>query len=341
MSKKTIFVIGAGASAEANLPTGDKLKGQISDLLDYKFDFNKLEKGDYYIYQALKEICKNPSGGAINSYIKAAQHISEALPLAISIDNFIDAHRENDKIATCGKLAIVKSILKAEKESSLYFEYTDRPSKLDFTTLEGSWYIPFFKLLTENCSKDQLKKRLADVTLIIFNYDRCVEHFLVNALENYYKIEAKEATEIVSSIEIYHPYGSVGSLPKYNNEIGGTDFGAEVTSSNLVNLADGIKTFTESTTIKETFNIKKSMQQATKLVYVGFAFHKLNMELITPNSKSMNTPRCFATTFEISDSDKIVISKQIEGQYNGDFNPNLANLKCGKFFTDFWRSLSF
>jgi hypothetical protein len=33
MSMKTVFVIGAGASKEANLPTGSELKVQIANLL--------------------------------------------------------------------------------------------------------------------------------------------------------------------------------------------------------------------------------------------------------------------------------------------------------------------
>lgn len=342
MSKKTVFVIGAGASAEAGLPTGDTLKDQISKLLYFKFDFHRLTTGDYHILEALKEISNDSDNtDDVNSYLNEARHISEALPLAISIDNFIDAHRDNTKIATCGKLAIVRSILDAERKSSLYFEYTGRSSNLDLTKIKNTWYIPFFKLLTENCTKDQLKKRLADVTLIIFNYDRCVEHFLINAIESYYKIKPSEAAEIVSCINILHPYGKVGNLPNLSSDSNTTHFGTEPHPTQLVQLMKGIKTFTESTEVGETLKIKTSIAEANKLVYVGFAFHKLNMELISPTSRTGKKPQCYATTYAISESDKVVISQQIRAQAGTVSEPKLANLKCGDFFNDFWRSLSF
>jgi len=40
VSKKTTYVIGAGASKEANLPEGSELKDKIARLLDIKHDFH-------------------------------------------------------------------------------------------------------------------------------------------------------------------------------------------------------------------------------------------------------------------------------------------------------------
>ena len=127
MGKKTVFVVGAGASKEAKLPTGHELKEDISRLLDMRFDWNDQKSGDYVIAEALRRHVKQPDGsGDINPYLHEAWHIRDALLQAISIDNFIDAHRKNEKIALCGKLAIVKSILHAESRSLLYFKKTSR-----------------------------------------------------------------------------------------------------------------------------------------------------------------------------------------------------------------------
>ncbi|WP_428357229.1 hypothetical protein [Methyloprofundus sp.] len=132
MDINTVFVIGAGAGAskEANLPTGRELKDKISRLLDIRFDFHQQEHGDYQIVNALRELVKGEDGknGDINPYIHEAWHIRDALPQAISIDNFIDSQRGNEKIAICGKLAIVRSILDAEKNSILFFEKHGRES---------------------------------------------------------------------------------------------------------------------------------------------------------------------------------------------------------------------
>ena len=54
----TVLVVGAGASCEAGLPSGDKLKEHIARLLNFKFDnfgAGPLQ-GDSRIYHALKTI---------------------------------------------------------------------------------------------------------------------------------------------------------------------------------------------------------------------------------------------------------------------------------------------
>lgn len=53
-NKNTVFVIGAGASKEANLPTGYELKNIISDLLDMRFDWDKQTSGDNLIKEAIE-----------------------------------------------------------------------------------------------------------------------------------------------------------------------------------------------------------------------------------------------------------------------------------------------
>lgn len=344
----TVFVIGSGASKEARLPTGFELKSKISQLLDIRFDLvGRPESGDLDIIGALSILVKQPDGrsGDINQYLSEAWHIRDALPQAISIDNFIDAHRDNDKIAICGKLAIVKSILESEKRSLLYFERLQRDSTLNFDSLEKTWYIPFFQLLTENCGKNDLMERFKSITLIIFNYDRCIEHFLYFALQNYYKISGEESARLVKTINIYHPYGDVGSLPwiDHNEAIG---FGDIPPCKQLLDLAHKIKTFTEGTDPEssEILEIRKHIASANKLVFMGFAFHKLNIQLISPeklkNVESLNV-KCFATTYEFSDSDKEVIEEQIWGLYGKEIKVRMVNKKCHDFFTEFWRSLAF
>jgi hypothetical protein len=344
MSKKTVFVIGAGASKEANLPTGMELKDIIADLLNMKWEFQTQISGDRVISQSLRNLIKSQNGTneELNAYIHEGWHINKALPLAISIDNFIDAHRGNEKIALCGKLAIVRSILEAEKNSSLFFKDDRNDSNIDITQLKDAWYLPFFQLLTESCRVEDLKERLTNITLIIFNYDRCVEHFLLNTLRSYYKISMQDAAEIVRCINIYHPYGSVGSLPALDYNANTTEFGSTPTPDLLLQLANDIKTFTEGTNPEssEILEIKRHMGEAERLVYIGFAFHKLNMQLITPDNIT-SIPKCFSTTLWISDNDKSVISDQINKQYSKVVESNMANLKCGPFFNEFWRSLSF
>jgi hypothetical protein len=343
MSENTVFVIGAGASEEAKLPTGDELKIRIAKLLDIRFDTwgEKLEHGDRLILEALKLHARQRNVRSLTKYLHAAHHIRDALPMAISIDNFIDAHRENDKIALCGKLAIVRSILDAEKRSLLYFEESKIESNIGFSSLKSTWYISFFKLLTENCRKNDLQERFESITLTIFNYDRCIEHFIYYALQKYYEFSKTEAAELLKSINIYHPYGDVGRLNS-----GVVRFGIVPSSEQLLGLSQKIKTFTEGTDpdSSEILEIRNHMGMANRVVFLGFAFHKLNMQLITPvtnDDKVKSDVKCFATTFKVSDNDKEIVERQIKDLYHGNVRVSMANKKCSDFFNEFWRSLSF
>lgn len=347
MIKNTIFIVGAGASQEARLPTGNELKVEISRLLDMRFDtVDKQESGDRDIMNALRIHIKRSDRRdlGINSYIDEALHIRDALPQAISIDNFIDTHRDNEKIALCGKLAIVRSILNAEKKSLLYFKKLRIDSNINFGSLEGTWYIPLFQLITENCNKSELKERFSSITFIIFNYDRCIEHFMYYALQNYYRISEAEAAELIKNIKIYHPYGDVGALP-WGNQEGATEFGDELRAEQILELSRNIKTFTESSDPEssEILEIRKQMSIADRIVFLGFAFHKLNTQLIAPENNDIIKYKGidgFATTFNISDSDKRIIDVQIK-QIFPQIILNMANLSCNEFFKYYRRSLSF
>ena len=360
---KTVYVIGAGASKEAGLPTGEELKERISELLDIKFGrFGTLENGDEKFFEALKKHAIKTTGNKskLKSFVDTARHIRDGLPLAISIDNFIDTHRDNKKIALCGKLAIVRSILEAEKDSGLYFNkelngYIATNQTINFDAISDTWYISFFKLLTENCEKNELCDRFKDISLIIFNYDRCIEHFLYNALQLYYGIGESEAAELVKSINIYHPYGSVGTL-SWLHENGNIEFGSELSPEKLLELAQEIKTFTEGTdpNSSEISEIKLNMAYAQRLVFLGFAFHKLNMELIKPKQELENgrwhnieCPRnrasCFATAYGFSNSDQKVISSLISTLYPSftPIAPQISSSTCGTFLKEFSKSLAF
>jgi len=95
----TVFVIGAGASCEVGLPVGEELKGKISQLLNIQYDNfrTKMKSGDHTIQQAL---CKT------NNYHRlalAALRIKDALPLAISIDNFMPRQKNTWVVFGTGK----------------------------------------------------------------------------------------------------------------------------------------------------------------------------------------------------------------------------------------------
>ena len=191
---KTVFIVGAGASQEAGLPTGAQLKKAIANKLNITYkvgvDPTSPDTGDGAIAWALVEHVRSTGTGDINPYLFEAWKIRDAMPQAISIDNYIDAHSTNSGLVLCGKLGIVQAIMEAERKSKLFID--DRPgtiSKFNHDRVIDTWYLKFFQLLTENVRRDDAHTVFDNLSFVIFNYDRCVEHYLYHALQNYCSIE--------------------------------------------------------------------------------------------------------------------------------------------------------
>ncbi len=344
-SKKLTLIVGAGASKELDLPVGSELKHKISALLDIRFDFNQQKSGDYQIRRALESAVRQTDDRAgINPHLHAAWRIRDAMPQAISIDNFIDNHQGDEKIELCGKLAIVKSILDAEKSSKIYVDPSNNRNGINYVNTEACWLNPFTRLLTENCRADQLEERLKSVAFVIFNYDRCIEHYLYYALQNYYKLSDARVAELLNGTHFYHPYGSIGSLP-WQGQRNVAAFGEDLYPDSLLDNARQIKTFTEGTDPEssEVCAIRDAVATSDNLLFLGFAFHKLNMQLISPEATVMDdiSQKCaFATAFGLSKSDCNAISEEI-CKMRGSPKTEIRNdLTCSAIFSEYTRGIS-
>lgn len=344
IKNKTLLVLGAGASAEANFPDGAKLKREIADLLNLNYNGIDSTTGDRLILQSIISHARSNKTADLTPYLEAASSIRDGMPQARSIDSYIDHHNENKYVELCGKLAIVRAILRAEQHSWLYVNPANFKSKPNFSSLEQTWFNTFFQIVAEGCRAPALRERLSSMALVIFNYDRCVEQFIYYSLINYYKIPAPDAADLVNSIEIYHPYGTVGHLPWQK---GGptVPFGADLNANDLLIAAEKILTFTEGTDAKssEILAIREKVQESTFFIFLGFAFHKLNMDLLfhRPRQPHSST-KCYATAYSFSDSDKLVVSKKLSnlvGVPHRELNIR-SDLKCNEFLHAYFRSLS-
>lgn len=341
--KKTVFVLGAGASYEFNLPVGDMLKLTIAKLFNFKFDFGNLRSGDEIIAQALHVHASQKGTRDINPAIRAAREVANALPLALSIDNYLHIHNEDEYVKLVGKLAIVRAILSAESKSSLVMK--QEATDMDFGKLNGTWLIRLVQILTEQCSLEGLKDRLSALTFVIFNYDRCLEHFLVNAFATVYRIPIEHAAELVGCISIFHPYGIVGNLPWMKNVEGEfIEYGGTPRGENLLKLSSEIKTFTEGMddARSDFTDIRTAVQAADRFVFLGYAYHPLNMRVLLGDSpKSKLTRRVFATAYGMSDSDTKMVRDSLDNSLNAPSAAVRNDLTCYKLFHEYSKTLGF
>lgn len=295
---ETVFVIGAGASFELGLPLGTQLREQISEKVDIRYNLSRPISGDYQINEHLREIARENGDPSINGLLHKCWLMRDALPGAISIDNLIDAHRSDVEFAEIAKMAIAKSILQAERRSKLFVN-RQNGDEFNLRQVDGTYLIPLLQLLTENVSAEGVENLFSDASFIIFNYDRCLEFFLPNALSAYYGLNLPDATAIVDRARIIHPYGTVGDLGQ-GTSLATAGFGAGET--NIRHIAKGIRTFSEGLaddTIGE--NIRSLVGDADQVVFLGFAFHPMNMEIIDPKG-SVLMQKLFGTTIGLSEA---------------------------------------
>lgn len=343
---KAVIVVGAGASAEVGLPVGAKLKSDIADRLNIKFpDGYRQVGGDKNIYQAYELLSRTSSGaGDANRYRAVGVKISDSLPLAISIDNYLEAHAGNEDVELCSKLAIVQSILHAERRSSLYFDHRmGRSLDTSKGELQSTWYMAFLKSLTESVAAGQFQSIFSNVSFVIFNYDRCVEVFLHAALRRYFDKSESEVEAVLNGVNFFHPYGVVGRLPWQTDGSSEVNFGADVGPASLVELAGGIRTFSERIESGDFLGrMRSELAAADTVVYLGFSFHPQNMELLTVESPG-RVRRVYATAYEISGSDRAVIEKGIRRSLRptaSDFPVELPDKTCAGLFAEFSRSIT-
>lgn len=196
------------------------------------------------------------------------------------------------------------------------------------------------QLLTQGCEKDRIRERFQAISFIVFNYDRCIEHFLFHSLQNYYGVSAAEATDLLQALKVHHPYGQVGDLPWQVGDREGTPFGSDHEGPNLLSLAGRIKTFTERFEDEAARSeIHTLVLEAETVVFLGFAFHEENVRLIAPSPKG-HVGRIFATAKGISVSDCQIAENQIRSDLTRADRIDFRNdLTCYELFGEYWRSL--
>jgi hypothetical protein len=129
--------------------------------------------------------------------------------------------------------------------------------------------------------QDTAANAFENVTIINFNYDRTVEHYLYLALQQHGGIAAEAAKASVERLKVIRPYGSLGKLEWQTPE--GVAFGGNSSADEVVAAAKNIRTFTEQIegdTIRPAIDI--ALEKACAVICLGFAFHPQNLELLTP-----------------------------------------------------------
>ena len=248
IKEETVLILGAGASKPFGYPTG---------------------------FQLLKKICENLSEDRIRS--GKSKEIGEILEsgydeedvlefsrvLSHSGKTSVDAFLEHrPEFVSIGKYAIAQALIPLETNEGLNF------------LGEENWYRYLFGKLNAPL-EDFLNN---EISIITFNYDRSLEHYLFTVLKNSYNLNEEKCAGIVNKIPIVHLYGQLDYLP-WQNRGEGRSYSPEYNEHILADSGSKIKIMTEEI-VEEDQNFKDAWERITKakwIYFIGFGYNEDNL----------------------------------------------------------------
>lgn len=285
LSKKTVLVVGAGAGVDFGMPIGMDLMNSIARDTDFLTRAD-LDAGCAALYRAAADVS---DASSTRDVLRAGRLISDGVGFTNSIDDFLFTHGEDEAVVKLGKMAIAGAILKAERSSKIegLAQAADFQKKA-LSQVDKCWLHQLINLLAPGVRKSKPEDLFSNLTIINFNYDRCVELYLHAIVQRLFGIPSAEAAELVATLNIYHPYGTLGPLPWQAAGTASVPFGVNVEYADLRQISERIKTFTEQhQDDDERQRWREVVRDCRTLVFLGFAFHPQNVELIRSAARSV------------------------------------------------------
>ena len=258
ITKETIFILGAGASAPYGYPTAKGLR---------EFIIREFRKQYSEFLRDKRKIFEEDIKAAINKFSYLIQSFKQSSTK--SFDLFLSRNKEN--YYDDGKFILAWCIL--------YFEMISKFNE-DIEIPETDWYTYLFNEMTSEMTKstDLEKYKENRLKIITFNYDRSLEEFLSESLFFSFAGDRKDVTKFSDWIKVYHVYGKIYDLQWENPEQG-----EKYQTNNILELAEKAKNNIQiiyderRTQIEEIQGIIASAQ---RIFFLGFGYSRENLEAI-------------------------------------------------------------
>jgi hypothetical protein len=269
---RTVIVVGAGASkdfdASGRMPVGSELAVSIERILDSEI-VSRSDSGP--IATALAR-----NGGFGDIQRAAMARIRDGIQSQDSIDDFLAEWSDFEDVERVAKLCIAHLILDAERESELgRIARMTANQAVALRNLQGSWLGVLGRRLNPGVRRRDITHVYANVTFVTFNYDRCIEQYLLSTFQSTFNLPREAALEAVDRIPILHAYGSLGHIGLATPTV---EFGANDWS--LGQAASGIKTYMEQLDKSRLIAIQSAVGQAERIVFLGCAYHAQNVDVL-------------------------------------------------------------
>jgi hypothetical protein len=255
ITKLTVLVLGAGASAPYGFPVASELKEQICEA------FVKDSAATRLLHEG-SEIPMNMFLEFREAFRKSGQS---------SIDAFLEHRPEFIEV---GKLAIAYCLIPYEVEDALFERTASRG---------GNWYQYLSDKL--NVSFDKFGENR--LSIITFNYDRSLEHYLLTTLRNAHGRGDDECAEMLRKIPIYHMYGQLSRHPYPDREA--RPYNPDRSTYHDVGYAARGITLLHDKAKPELEASRQVLKAAERICFLGFSYHPLNMERLRLKDSSRRT----------------------------------------------------
>lgn len=332
---KTTLIVGAGASCELQLPSNDELLIRIGQSFDFSRFGTDLQTKDSVLLAQYIQKMSGRLGKNDKDIHAAAERIRIASKLTRSIDSLLDQHDTDQLITAAGKIAIVHFISQAEAKSILRLE----PRIAGDLPIQGTdtWLYQLGQLITSGVPRSQVEKCLDELSIINFNYDRSVEHFLPHAMVMAFGMQLKEAQAIVAAkLRIIHPYGTIGRLPWQRGEAADCEWGTDQ-PWNIHNLSTLIRTSSEAQRDHNMLTqIRGAVSSAKRIVFMGFGFQPQNVDLLVDYGLS-HDPEIAVTVHGLSRTNRESVIRMIKRKFGVEHDELLLVIdgKCMDLMRDF------
>ncbi len=255
MNTKTVFVLGAGASAPYGFPLGNRLINLICS------STTSTENG------LLEKIGFNL--GEVNTFIQALRHSGY-----YSVDWFLEKRPE---YITVGKALIAIKLIPFEDPRKLFPPY-------DALLLNENWYQWILNRIIMPTETEVNTNSLAFIT---FNYDRSLEYYLYKTMEERFR-SGTEAINALRKIEIIHVHGSLGD-PWYKENTLIVQYSPDLTVNRIQEASRNITIIHEANPSSQEFRHARAvLDGATRISFLGFGYHPESINRLGVFRKSWN-----------------------------------------------------
>jgi Mrr N-terminal domain/Protein of unknown function DUF262 len=176
-----------------------------------------------------------------------------------SVDTFLE-HRS--EFLDVGKAAIACALIPCERENALFDR--SRPSP--------SWYDYLFARMNARLQEFEYNQ----LSVITFNYDRSLEHYLITALMNSYSLTVERAADLVNRyVPILHAHGTLA--PHSALDSNGRAYAPDLGSDAIRKAAASIRVVHEPDSDSVFQVAVERLSLAKRILFLGFGYDPTNM----------------------------------------------------------------